>query len=86
MILLKEPLVEKALLTLHVTTEMRFFLLQKSLKRHYAWSWQNVCGALTFLYGNIFISLYRQVVGIPIDTNCAPLVADLFLFFMRRSL
>ena len=24
--------------------------------------------------------LYRQVVGIPIGTNCAPLVVDLFLF------
>ena len=33
---------------------------------------------------NIFIrfgtKLYRQVVGIPTGTNCAPLVADLFLF------
>ena len=24
--------------------------------------------------------LYRQIVGIPMGTNCAPLVADLFLF------
>ena len=34
--------------------------------------------------------LYRQVVGITMGTNCAPLVADLFLFcyerdFMRAS-
>ena len=40
--------------------------------------------ALTFLLDNIFIrfgtKLYRQVVGIPMGTNCAPLVADLFLF------
>ena len=39
---------------------------------------------LTFLLDNIFIrfgtKLYRQVVGIPMGTNCAPLVADLFLF------
>ena len=59
------------------------FLLQKNLK-HYAWSCQNVCDALTFLLDNIFIrfgtKLYRQVVGIPMGTNCAPLVADLFLF------
>ena len=26
-----------------------------------------------------------QVVGIPIDTNCAPLVADLFLFCYERD-
>ena len=44
---------------------------------------------LTFLLGNIFIrfgaKLYRQVVGIPMGTNCAPLVADLFLFCYDRD-
>ena len=53
------------------------------------WSCQNVCDALTFLLGNIFIrfgtKLYRQVVGIPMGTNCAPLVADLFLFCYERD-
>ena len=29
--------------------------------------------------------LYRQIVGIPIGTNCAPLVADLFLFCHERD-
>ena len=37
---------------------------------------------------NIFIrfgsKLYRQIVGIPMGTNCAPLVADLFLFCYER--
>ena len=28
---------------------------------------------------------YRQVVGIPTGTNCAPLVADLFLFCFERD-
>ena len=36
---------------------------------------------------NIFIrfgtKLYRQVVGIPMGANFAPLVAGLFLFFMK---
>ena len=26
------------------------------------------------------IDVYRQVIGTPMDTNCAPLVANLFLF------
>ena len=47
------------------------------------------CDALTFLLDNIFIrfgnNLYRQVVGIPMGTNCAPLVADLFLFCYQRD-
>ena len=29
--------------------------------------------------------LYRKIVGIPMDTNCAPLVADLFLFCYERD-
>ena len=29
--------------------------------------------------------LYRQVVGIPMGTNCAPLVVDLFLFCYERD-
>ena len=30
-------------------------------------------------------SLYRQIVGIPMGTNCAPLVADLFLYCYERD-
>ena len=79
---------KKALLTLHVMTEMHF-LRQKNLKKYHAWSCQNVCDAQTFLLDNIFIrfgtNLYRQVVGIPMCTNCAPLVADLFLFCYKRD-
>ena len=47
------------------------------------------CDALTFLLDNIFIrfgtKLYRQVVEIPMGTNCAPLVADLFLLCYERD-
>ena len=42
-----------------------------------------MCDALNYLLGNIFIrfgsKLYRQIVGIPMSTNCAPLVADFFV-------
>ena len=30
-------------------------------------------------------TIYRQIVGIPMGTNCAPLVADLFLFCYERD-
>ena len=30
-------------------------------------------------------NLYRQIVGIQMGTNCAPLVADLFLFGYERD-
>ena len=39
---------------------------------------------LEFLIDNIFVSfgrvLFQQVVDIPMDTNCAPLLADLFVY------
>ena len=48
-----------------------------------------VCEALTFLLDNIYIrfssKLYGQIVGIPMGTNCAPLVADLFLVCYERD-
>ena len=49
----------------------------------------NVCDALTYLLDNIHITfgtkLYRQIVGIPMGTNCAPLVADLFLYCYEKD-
>ena len=50
------------------------------------WSFQKVCEALTFLLDNIDIrfgsKLYRQIVGIPMGTNCAPLEGDLFFVLL----
>ena len=50
---------------------------------------ESVCEALIFLLDNIYIrfgtKLFRQIVGIPMGTNCAPLVADLFLFCYERD-
>ena len=58
-------------------------------KKYHVWSCQNVWDALTYLLDNIFIQfctkLYRQVVGIPMGSSCAPLVADLFLFCYERD-
>ena len=48
-----------------------------------------MCEALIYLLGNICIrfgtKLYRQTVGFLMGTNCAPLVADLFLFCYERD-
>ena len=47
------------------------------------------CDALNFLLNNVFIrfgtKLYRQIVGIPLGTNCAPLVSDFVLFCYERD-
>ena len=62
------------------------FLSTSTYHRGYTrWSCQNVCDALSFRLDNIYIrfgnKLYRQIVGIPMGTNCAPLVAD-FVFIL----
>ena len=47
-----------------------------------------VCDALVYLLDNIFIrfgtKLYRQTIGIPMGTNCAPLLQICFCFVMRE--
>ena len=48
------------------------------------WSCQKMSEALHYLVDNLFIrfdsNLYRQILGMLMGTNCAPLVADLCLF------
>ena len=48
-----------------------------------------MCESLTFLLDNIYMRfgtrLFRQIIGIPMGKNCAPLVADLFLFCYERD-
>ena len=58
------------------------FFTSEQPKRYKLWSCQKMCDALHYLLDNInFCSkLYRQIVGISMGTNCAPLPADLFLF------
>ena len=69
--------------------ERQAFFTSEDAKRYKLWSCQNVCEALIYLLDNIYIrfgtKLYRQIVGIPMGTNCAPLVADLFLFCYERD-
>ena len=44
----------------------------------------NICKMIEFLIDNIFVQfggrLFCQVIGIPMGKNCAPLLADLFLY------
>ena len=65
------------------------FFTSENPKKYHAWSCQNVCDASILLLDSIFIrfgtNLFGQVVGIPMGTNCAPLVADSFLFCYERD-
>ena len=51
--------------------------------RYTYFSCRELCLAIVFLIDNIYVrfgsSVFRQVIGIPMGTNSAPLLADLFL-------
>ena len=69
--------------------ERQAFFTSEDTTRYKLWSYQNVCEALIYLLDNIYIrfgtKLYRHFVGIRMGTNCAPLVADLFLFCYEKD-
>ena len=73
----------KVHLNLPATIRKRFSLLQ-TIEGINFWTCQHVCDVLSYFFSNIYIrfgnKLYRQIVGILMSTNCAPLVANLFLF------
>ena len=65
------------------------FFTSDVYKNYSLWSCQKVCDALVYLLDIFFIrfgtKLCRQSIGIPMGTNCYPLVADLFLFCYERD-
>ena len=70
-------------------TDRNAYFTSDAVRNYDLWSFQKVCETLTLLLDNIYIrfssKLYRHVVGIPKGTNCAPLVANLFLFCYKRD-
>ena len=73
--------------TLYLTcNDKKAFFTSTDQRGNNLWSCQNVCDALSYLLDNIYIifgnKLYRQIVGIPMGTNFAPVVADLFFILL----
>ena len=60
------------------------FFSDSKQNKYTNWTFLDVINALKFLLDNIFVrfgsNIYRQTIGIPMGTNCAPLIADLFLY------
>ena len=69
---------------IYVQTLLGHFLVAINKKNYVNWTCFDTIYALEFLLDNIFVrfgdSVYRQIIGIPMGTNCAPLIADLFLY------
>ena len=73
----------------HVMTERPFSLLLTKVSIHFGHV--RMCATPYPISYIIFIcirfgtKLYRQIVGIPMGTNCAPLAADLFSYCYERD-
>ena len=75
--LIKKNFQREKISYLACNAELAFFT-DEQVKHYTMWTCSEVCDALTFLLNNIFVrygnAIYRQVIGIPMGTNCAPLV------------
>ena len=63
--------------------EESYFVKEHSDSKH-KYSEDDIIKMLEFLIDSIFVvfagKVFQQIVGIPMGTNCAPLVADIFLY------
>ena len=71
------------------TSDKAGFFSNKKYDSYKCWSCAEFCEAFTFLMENIYVQfdgmVYQQIVGIPMGTNCAPLIADLCLYCYERD-
>ena len=67
----------------------RFFFSNKKNDSYTCWTCTELCEAFTFLMETTYVQfdgmVYQQIVGISMGTNCAPLIADLFLYCYERD-
>ena len=67
-----------------VTRAKGYFTHHINVGRENMYTEDNTCKMIEFLIDNSFVEfggcLFSQAIGIPMETNCAPLLADLFLY------
>jgi hypothetical protein len=65
------------------------FFTNQILDKYIIWTCLDFCEALTFLLDNLFVEfngkIFQQIIGVPMGTNCALLIADLFLYCYERD-
>ena len=65
------------------------YVSYKKYDSYTCWTCIEICEAFTFLMKNLYVQfdgmVYQQIIGISVGTNCAPLIADLFLYCYERD-
>ena len=78
-----------------VFNKSKIYFVQEQTKATEKYTEKEIIKMLEFLVDNIFVEfggqIFQQTIGIPMGTNCAPLLADLFLYsyeadFMQEQL
>ena len=86
--LISKTFARKKKLVIACNAELAFFT-NDTVKHYTVWTCLDVCESLSFLFDNSYVrigdAVYRQVIDIQMGTNCAPLVADLFLYCYERD-
>ena len=66
-----------------VKNDTAYFAKEHTDAKH-IYTEEDIISMLNFLIDNIFVEfggiIFQQIIGIPMGTNCAPLLADLFLY------
>ena len=87
--LIEKTFAREKCLYLALNTKTAFFTNQ-ILDNYIIWTGLDFCAALTFLLDNLFVEfngkIFKQIIGVPMGTNCAPLIADLFYIVMKANL
>ena len=69
--------------SLFIGREGPYFVKEHSDSKN-TYTEDDIINMLEFLVDNIFVvfggKVFQQIVGIPMGTNCAPLLADIFLY------
>ena len=74
-----------------ISINSKFKARWTSVKRPKSWTYKcdDIIDMFKFLLDNIFVKfrgqIYRQIIGIPMGCDCAPQVADLFLFWYEHD-
>ena len=73
----------------YISVGYKTFWSDKTYRGHTNITVDKLIEYIRFLINNIYIKVgnrvFKQTIGIPMGTNCAPFLANLFLFFMSIS-
>ena len=69
--------------------DIHIYTLSKKSSNGWSFTYDNVIEILKYLIDNIYVKfrgkIYRQIIGIPMGSDCAPQIADLFLYWYEHS-